>query len=796
MAIDDQLASLLAQNADLFASYEDWSNAQVMLLAGSINDPASFNAQGGTTGALGYYPVVNVSGQTIYVPCMDRLRHAAIDGVSDALEAVSIVGDGLLRSTGSINEELRLDVVAASPAETIAGTRADVAVTPVGVKASTDAVRTDALASTSALAMLTANGLAEKARSADLAAPAGATAIGVAGGGNVADRIQWVTPESFEVPGYVPGTDANRDTAAVQAAVNSGQIVIGRPGATYLVNAEIMPPVGADLVIRGYRKTGPLRTTFQAAPGFVGYMFRPRTTYDIRDLRLSGNSLDGCYGIGSNDAASSNSACINNVNVSSFDIGIYFGDNWLHPSGVQYSQINGVNFRTGAINLGGMTASANGESAWSIDLINVRGSSGTDASGRPGILAPAQVLTANSPDATHDKIDWDNTFTPLYGWCVMRSADGATGWHVPPNWSSPGLNAATFSALKMAGETWQYKVVRMTRGVHIRRGKAISVGVLQSEYFGIGLYYDGFSIAVSQYYGETRDTSPPLPMFCGIYAKTGNISITGGWAEQFGYAIITASNSVVTLSGYFRANNCRWGKGANGGSTNQVFGNAGSANFLALGSTPDTIVALSGSIYEHAAYGVDNNAGTLTQFVDGANGSGYSVRNRGVEKGKLYANPAGEAQLDIARIALTQPSSTLSVPLKNVAYRTNITPGAATAFATISGLGNNGFAGVDFQYAIRVYDGSSVSRQMIAGRITVAMLDATGGVEVAAIIASTPAKAIQAGTVSADPVFAVSVVGGVATLTCNVTTSYPSARIYLVPIGAAGDVAALSGTIL
>jgi hypothetical protein len=80
MAIDDQLASLLAQNADLFATYEEWANGQIMLLAGTVDDPNSFNEAGGKTGALGYYPVVNVSGQTIYVPCMARLRALALGG--------------------------------------------------------------------------------------------------------------------------------------------------------------------------------------------------------------------------------------------------------------------------------------------------------------------------------------------------------------------------------------------------------------------------------------------------------------------------------------------------------------------------------------------------------------------------------------------------------------------------------------------------------------------------------------------------------------------------------------------
>lgn len=150
MAIDDQLAALLAQNAGLFATYEEFSNGQTMLLAGTIDDPDSFNSQGGKTGALGYYPVVNVSGQTIYVPCMDRLKNAAIDGVSDALDAVSIVGDGLLRSSGSINEELTLDVAAASVEETIAGTRSDAAVVPAGLKAAMDLTSGSILAYTAA----------------------------------------------------------------------------------------------------------------------------------------------------------------------------------------------------------------------------------------------------------------------------------------------------------------------------------------------------------------------------------------------------------------------------------------------------------------------------------------------------------------------------------------------------------------------------------------------------------------------------------------------------------------------
>ncbi|MGC5796997.1 hypothetical protein [Sphingomonas sp. NFX23] len=138
MAIDDQLAALLAQNAALFATYEEWSNGQTMLLAGTVDDPASFNSVGGKTGDLGYYPVVNASGQTIYAPCMARLRRIALDGVTDALESSVVSGEGLLHAQGAIGELLRLNVPASTLDDARAGTRNDVALTPQSGKAAVD----------------------------------------------------------------------------------------------------------------------------------------------------------------------------------------------------------------------------------------------------------------------------------------------------------------------------------------------------------------------------------------------------------------------------------------------------------------------------------------------------------------------------------------------------------------------------------------------------------------------------------------------------------------------------------
>lgn len=144
MAIDDQLAVLLAQNAELFAAYEEWSNGQIMLLAGTLTDPASFDAGGGKAGPLGYYPVVNVSGQTMYVPCLARLRAIA----QEQLDNAAIEGGGLVRADGAIADKLTLSVVPATRDQAKAGTATDVAMTPDADKAALDAVSTALLAYT------------------------------------------------------------------------------------------------------------------------------------------------------------------------------------------------------------------------------------------------------------------------------------------------------------------------------------------------------------------------------------------------------------------------------------------------------------------------------------------------------------------------------------------------------------------------------------------------------------------------------------------------------------------------
>lgn len=109
MALDDQLASLLAQNADLFAAYENLSNGQVMMLAGSATDPASYDANGGKNGPLGYYPLININGQTVYAPCLDRLK-------TIALEAAAAIAPTHSDENGAVGGERSIPAPAAVPA--------------------------------------------------------------------------------------------------------------------------------------------------------------------------------------------------------------------------------------------------------------------------------------------------------------------------------------------------------------------------------------------------------------------------------------------------------------------------------------------------------------------------------------------------------------------------------------------------------------------------------------------------------------------------------------------------------
>jgi len=85
MAIDDQLANLLVRQASLYDVLEERQNADILILGGTINDPNSFDQNGGKTGPLGYYPITDVNGTTRFYPCLARMRAVPLETVDVAL---------------------------------------------------------------------------------------------------------------------------------------------------------------------------------------------------------------------------------------------------------------------------------------------------------------------------------------------------------------------------------------------------------------------------------------------------------------------------------------------------------------------------------------------------------------------------------------------------------------------------------------------------------------------------------------------------------------------------------------
>jgi DNA adenine methylase len=124
------LAELLVQQGEVLRLTEAAAAGNVMLIAGTRDDPDSFDQAGGKTGPLGFYPVEDVNGETRFFPCMDRLRHEAIDGIDAALAGTEFLGDGLLQSNGGLGETVTLKVPAATTPQAIAGTDLKSAMTP------------------------------------------------------------------------------------------------------------------------------------------------------------------------------------------------------------------------------------------------------------------------------------------------------------------------------------------------------------------------------------------------------------------------------------------------------------------------------------------------------------------------------------------------------------------------------------------------------------------------------------------------------------------------------------------
>ncbi|WP_347269849.1 phage head spike fiber domain-containing protein [Rhizorhabdus histidinilytica] len=148
------LAALAANVGDLAEASDSLRQYNFNLIAGSVDDPASFDAAGKpasdpTHGPLGYYPLLDGSGNTVYYPC--RARELAIGAADVAGEILDEAEGYAVSAAGS-----------ASTATTKAGEAAGSATTAGTAKTQAEAARDTAVSAKTA---------AEAARDAALAAP-------------------------------------------------------------------------------------------------------------------------------------------------------------------------------------------------------------------------------------------------------------------------------------------------------------------------------------------------------------------------------------------------------------------------------------------------------------------------------------------------------------------------------------------------------------------------------------------------------------------------------------------------
>jgi hypothetical protein len=222
--------------------------------------------------------------------------------------------------------------------------------------------------------------------------------------------------------GISPGDDV---TDILEQTLNSGKPVSFIDG-TYLINRPIVCTKSA--MITGNKETRGV-IFMPATNTQTGYLFDIRSSCSFSGVSGKGYNVDGSYFVGS-DFTCSVSSNIEYSNITNFDICINFTNNTQHPLGLKYSNIYMQVFNTASIIVGGTGVNqSNGEDCWIFEQVM------TSNGWKPDVVF-SSTKTTNAAD-TIDTVTWTPpSIVPTYGYQVLRSSNGSTGWHSPPNWNT------------------------------------------------------------------------------------------------------------------------------------------------------------------------------------------------------------------------------------------------------------------------------------------------------------------------------------------------------------------------
>lgn len=577
---------------------------------------------------------------------------------------------------------------------------------------------------------------------------------------------------------------SNDDTVAFQRAVNTGFHVFVPAGEYYLSAPITNPSIATEhLDISGeYFRS----TRINAKAGFTGYMLKPSKSYNIQDVTIIGIlGQSGVYGIGCNDVNSQGTAILKRVAVYYTDEAISFGGEYEHSIGLTYEDIYVQFFLNAGINLGGITGTASsGESNFALTRIAV-----TNAAMLPTVYASS--VSVDTPNSTTDRITWTGTVPP-YGFLVLRSANGTTNWHVPPNWNTIyGFTSLTFDATKVAAETWTYKVVRNTIGINVRRAKAIFGGSIQSEYSGVGqVYNDITGGCIDAVYYENRDpiSSPynPNPSLAGMaFIGVNGMSVNSGFIDKSSYGIIANNNSKVSL-GNIRFINTQLFPTATFAAGTDTYIKSG--NFIFSTSSDYKSVALSAFDYNwnKDIYSSSRLEQLLSHTTEVKRANGF----RGIEKSIWRTNNTTGSTLEGFNSIVVSPFSktTLTPPLQgNTALTTALVNTVSTHFLTIPVEANRG-ASLMFFYTATVV--STNVRQVITGMLFITAVRVSTAAPVVSITDVGQTKSLD-GASTLTLTFSVATSSNNIDVSAVSTSSYAvNATIVITPVGLTGYAAA------
>ena len=612
-------------------------------------------------------------------------------------------------------------------------------------------------------------------KAADLAASGGSALVSYlpAGTGAVATTVENKLRESVSVLDFgvntVPGTTDM--TSAFVAASATGKLVYV-PGGIYKVSGRLNS--GTNCQFYGDGITESFITC--AGTTYAGYLFQPESAFNISGLHIVGNSLPGMYAIGDDTARQHGRSKLRDLIIYDTYTGVYFHNGAELSAIVQIDSVVVNRYFDAGIDIGG-TGATTANSA----LISFGG--GVSA-GNPGSINTRTYASSYVVDGAYDNISWSMpAILPRFGYCVMRSLDNATDWHVPPNMSGPISSAVTTFAAANEGQTWYYSVVAMTVGVHLRNVFSVDSLQITPSYVGIGIYLnDCRCISFGPVYFEARQPNPATPMglFAAVYARaTTGITIGPMYVDNVGYAVYLAYNSTAEVDHIYAIDVHQAMIGQSGATAQYCMVKKTTAD----DDTSTTAFLKSPGWYYGTGYTrIQRSDAVLRQTLDHPTNPEYAISFRHVKKLSFgystaaYSYLTGLNSLDVT----TFSKSKMAPPLRaSASLFTNLTHATPSVFLTYTMI--NGTA-VSLVYAFTLYVRSAGNlAQTSTGILTISTL-VNSSTPYLTVTLSGEAQSLAAGTLTA--VFTMSAAGLVASVACNATSSVgtPTYQIMLTPI--------------